>query len=271
MQMILQWLRQNSVDDLQHNISVIGEEINSAPNQMLIEEKAWILECVATESIWTIDLVMLLEHILSAGTQQISSNKNDNDTVQENTSEGECSLGRQQYSFILPSLSSFSYLFCSTKLGVDESYNNLEYYKDAFSKDEKRVNNLLDIAQKQKLPLLETSNISFEVLVDVISKEGVVAIVLVDNRILKYSTIHTSSYSGHYVVLCGISRDENDINYAQMQSPEENDNARRDFCMVLKNPGSWKEVEFVTPSIFEKAWRAKGTDEDVIFLAKHEL
>ena len=133
--------------------------------------------------------------------------------------------------------------------------------------------------------MLETSNLSIQVLVDIVSRKDVVAIVLLDNRILKYNnntndTTSSSSYSGHYVVLCGISRDEHDIRCALLKkmssssSSEENrdgdggDGDNSNFCMVVKNPGSWKQVEFITPSIFEMAWKAKGTDQDVIFIAK---
>ena len=158
-----------------------------------------------------------------------------------------------------------------------KTYNNIGYYKDAFTSDEIRVNNLFDIAEKQGLPLLETSttNLTLQVLADIVSRKGVVAIVLLDNRILKNESNEASTtYCGHYVILCGISRDDNDIKCAQLnavsveEEDAQNDDLNPDFCMILKNPGIYKQVEYVSPSVFDKARRAKGTDQDVIFIAK---
>ena len=126
-----------------------------------------------------------------------------------------------------------------------------------------------------------------EVLVDVVGRKNVVAIVLLDNRILTnisnatapIANTTTTSYSGHYAILCGISFDKNDIDYARLKSSspqhenenddDDDDDDRPEYVMVLKNPGTCRKTELVTPEIFEKAWRAKGTDEDVIFIAKH--
>jgi hypothetical protein len=291
--MVLQWARRaNNDTDLDNTFNAnAGEEVNTTlrineqsiatyDDDQLQIEKAWMVEFVETKSIWTIDLVMILQHIISEGIpSELSNNKQTANRSAE--SEEECSSqhGQQQQH-----ISSLSYLFCSTKFGVDETYHNLSYYEDAFSSDELRVRNLFGIAEKQCLPLLETSNLSIQVLVDIVSRKDAVAIVLLDNRILKYNnntndTTSSSSYAGHYVVLCGISRDERDIRCALLKkmsssSEEENrdggdgDGDNSNFCMVVKNPGSWSEVEFITPSIFEMAWKAKGTDQDVIFIAK---
>ncbi|KAL7526415.1 hypothetical protein ACHAXR_001474, partial [Thalassiosira sp. AJA248-18] len=272
-QMILPWLRQNNVENLLQRPH-ISEDVRSSTNVKDQEncEKDWMINFVATKSVWTIDLVVLLEHILSTNKKKIN--------IATDNREGRCVdrtrcvLGCQKQdcphqldSFSFPPLSSWSYLFCSTKFGVDESYNDLGYYKDAFSSDEQRVKKMFDIAEKQNLPLLQISHLSLEVLADIVARKGVVAIVLVDNRILRNNVSDASSYSGHYVVLCGISNEKNDIHYARINSPEDYD-ARHNFCMVVKNPGVWKQSEYVTPVRFEKAWRATGTDEDVIFLAK---
>jgi len=272
--MVLHWSSQNNGKDLQH--ITCNEEMSqwNRVEDQRITEKAWMVEYVATKSIWTIDLVILLDHILT-GAVKMSMDQNIDNRQSENI-EGARSLGGQLHNDYpyptspSPPQLSLSYLFCSVRFGVEESYHNLGYYKDAFSEDELRVKNRFDFARKQNLPLLETSHLTFEVLVDITSRRGVVAIVLLDNRVLRNAAISTGCYTGHYVVLCGISSDENDINCALMNTPDGND-ARPQFCMVVKNPGSSKIVELVTPSIFEKAWRAKGTDEDVVFLAKNEL
>ena len=255
--MILQWLREsnNNNEDKEHINA--DNECKAAIADHLRLEKNWLIEYVATESIWTIDLVMLLQHIISDGIN--SSN--------EEEEHSSTTINHEQYTF--------SYLFCSTKFGVDKTYNNIGYYKDTFTSDEIRVNNLFDIAEKQGLPLLETSttNLTLQVLANVVSRKGVVAIVLLDNRILKNESNEASTtYCGHYVILCGISRDENDIKCAQVNAASEEEvrnDDRFDFCLVLKNPGIYKQVEYVSPCVFDKARKAKGTDQDVIFIAKN--
>ena len=249
--MILQWLSESNKDK-EHINADNGCKAATADHLRL--EKNWLIEYVATESIWTIDLVMLLQHIISDGIN--SSNEEE---------EHSSTIMKEQYTF--------SYLFCSTKFGVDKTYSNIGYYKNAFTSDEIRVNNLFDIAEKQGLPLLETSNLTLQVLANIVSRKGVVAIVLLDNRILKNESNEASTYCGHYVILCGISRDKNDIKCAQLNavSVEEeevqNDSLQFDFCLVLKNPGTYKQVEYVSPCVFDKARTAKGTDQDIIFIA----
>lgn len=264
MQMILQWLSAD-VEDVVDDVDVINDSSYEAATDSIRQnitniETVWMIEFVATKSIWTIDLVMLLQHILSC-TPRISPNNTNIDTSNVND-ERECSISCQMH---LPQ--NFSYLFCSTNLGVEKSYSNLDYYQDAFQSDELRIQKLFNMAHGQNLPLLQTSHLELQVLVDVISHKDVVAIVLLDNVVLR--NLPSSEYSGHYVILCGISYDEDLIHYAQLNCPDENDNTPNDdFCIAIKNPGSWKHVEYITPSIFEKAWRARGTDEDVIFIAK---
>lgn len=285
-QMIFQWLKYGSIDDLEH-LHIGGDSQpstkNAAADQENTNEKTWMLDFVQTESIWTIDLLVLLQHVHSYTNNIINATRKEGTTDgrSESTDKTECvhsccqkqsTCPHQVDSFPLRQLaSSWSYLFCSTKFGVDESYTKLGYYKDAFASDEHRVKDLFDMAQKQNLPLLQTSHLSLEVLVEVVARKNVVAIVLLDNRILRdNNTSPTSSYSGHYVIVCGISTCENDVQYAQINDlSDREEDSNHNFCMVLKNPGVWKQTEYVTPSRFEKAWRATGTDEDVIFVAKH--
>ncbi|KAL7526545.1 hypothetical protein ACHAWF_001814 [Thalassiosira exigua] len=261
--MILLWLREGGNEGDQNGID---------ESKMLCKEnsaKDWMIDFVRTKSVWTIDLVVLLEHVLTCG----KTSENFHGTIPSLPGDGGQRHNNLQQlsSFGIAPIPSFSYLFCSTNFGVDESYNQLGYYKDAFSADELRVKHLFDISKQHKLPLLRTSHISLDVLVEIVSRKGVVAIVLVDNRVLRNDVLHICSYSGHYVVLCGISNDENDVNYARHNSHEDTRDDRHNYCMVLKNPGRSQQSEFVAASVFEKAWRAKGTDEDVIFIASHML
>lgn len=262
--MILPWLRQINTNNVQnvHKSEDVQSE-SDAVDEECDREKAWMIDFVATKSIWTIDLVMLLQHFLSSDRTSIDCTTKDDGRCPD---QHKCYCPHQLSKNSSSPIASWSYLFCSTKFEVDESYNTLGYYKDAFCSDEQRVKMLFDVAKKQQLPLLRTEHISLDVLVDIISRKDVVAIVLLDNKILRNND---SSYSGHYVILCGVSNDENDIECAQINSPEDDNSTKYQFCMVVKNPGLWKRIEYVSPSRFEKAWRATGTDEDVIFLAKH--
>jgi len=258
-----------------------GANTRNNKHQSESDEKAWMVQFVGTKSIWTIDLVFLLEHVLSGGaTVSDNNNNNQTDVVEEVCENEQCPPRLNSIHPFTPPLASPS----TSKFGVDESYNKLGYYQDKFTADERRVNSLFEKAHLEKLPLLQTSHLTMEVLVDLVGRKNVVAIVLLDNRILTNSNATapianttTASYSGHYVILCGISRGKNDIEYAlfkssppQHENDNDDDNDRPKYVMVLKNPGTCRKTELVTPEIFEKAWRAKGTDEDVIFIAKHD-
>ena len=233
-------------------------------NNDLLEDQKGMRERIGTESIWTIDLVSLLHHLLNTKQQQHKSDIANNKRTEPNSINAP-----------------LSYVFCSTKFRVEESYNLLGYYKDAYQDDLLRVERLFALAEQERMPLLKVSMMSLNFLVDFVSKKGCVAIVLIDNRVLvsqcsncndhildasDTSTINT--YSGHYVILCGISYDSNDVNYAKSHCLEDFV-GDENYCMVLKNPGSWKEQEFVSKKRFESAWRANGTDEDAILIHFH--
>eukprot|EP00554_Chaetoceros_debilis_P014215 CAMPEP_0194119388 /NCGR_PEP_ID=MMETSP0150-20130528/39169_1 /TAXON_ID=122233 /ORGANISM="Chaetoceros debilis, Strain MM31A-1" /LENGTH=422 /DNA_ID=CAMNT_0038811081 /DNA_START=502 /DNA_END=1770 /DNA_ORIENTATION=+ len=107
------------------------------------------------------------------------------------------------------------------------------------------------------------------------------------------------SFSGHYVILVGISRNPKDIasanglysyagqkaEHAEINGAEaigdEASNAEYegevkvdlssdsscDYCLIIKDPGSHKPTEFVMPELFDQARVADGTDRDIIFIA----
>lgn len=344
------------IDCVAKNLSAInnGSDVDAHSHE---GEKRWMIEYIGTESIWTIDLVMLLEFVLHGTNNDYDCRdgklfyKMNNITPQHDTEalhqRAESSIQTLSALESTPKISPkppnkalstkeyspASYLFCSTKLGVDSSYNKLGYYKEAFSSDELRVKRLFDVAKERKLPLMQVKrHLSLAVLVDLASRRDAVAVVLVDNRILMgvsrticgndggadmlscaenngvggynggsllegngfsdsttssfspeggsdidksrsiVSAVSTasinSSYAGHYVILCGVSRDEKHVREARNRLPDDGDD-KSNYCMVLKNPGIWKEIEYVTPARFEKSWRANGTDEDVIFISNN--
>lgn len=86
--MILAWLRdEDNVNEVSKN-------------------REWMLESLGTKSIWTIDLIVLLNNMCQA--------------------EGW----------------NFSLLFCSKTLGVDREHRSLHYYEKAFGKDQIRIDRL---------------------------------------------------------------------------------------------------------------------------------
>ena len=109
------------------------------------------------------------------------------------------------------------------------------------------------------------ARIGLDLLVDVIAREECIAMVLIDNAVLKRSG---GDYAGHYVLLVGISTDTEDIAQAEACCGKEEDPPSTPYCLVVKNPNWPESITFVTPTRFEEAWRANGTDEDVILIAK---
>lgn len=300
--MVMRWLREGGNTTHRPEISDQYGGTASLTHRELLE-RSWMIDSVDTESVWTIDLVILLEHILGRETREGLEFPGGN-------------LG--DWSGV-----SASYLFCSTKLGVDESYNRLGYYKHAFQNDEVRVTNRFQLAKELGLPTLCVTRLDLSAVVDVVSRPNCIAIVLVDNVVLlnpqadsktaqhqtelanghSDASLHVgveaemcgdainlvpsdvtelepqgvphnhevpsqqstedSSYAGHYVVLCGVSSEPAEVAYAEGKR----EGLGSSFCMVIKNPSSRKPTDFVTPAHFERAWRANGTDDDIIFIA----
>lgn len=266
--MVLRWQRQGVMEFEKDTRKLTPAEMR---------ERDWMLQTVGTESVWTIDLVLLLEKLIR-----------------------------------LHEAGTISYLFCSTNMGVNISYNGLGYYQNAFQRDEVRVKQRFTESRTMGLPTLCVHHLGLKEVVDVVSNENCVAIVLLDNYILlrkgrssgqshgvesnlsqgnnqnlpqgrdekdphatgkKQQTtledddaLNLDTYAGHYVVLCGISFNPVDVALAEKNDDERSEN---DYCMVIKNPATCNEVDYITPGLFERSWRATGTDEDLVFVAKH--
>jgi len=205
------------------------------------EQRDWMLKQAGTQSIWTIDLVWILY----------------------------CLKKQQRLKFLSLPLS-FSYLLCSQTLSVNEDLSDYSYYRDAFSQDRIRVQKRFAAANELQLPVFQTSHLSLEQVTDCIRRNNCIAIALVDNKRLIGNT--NQPYCGHYIVLAGISCNESDIEEAkQKEGPSlfVLGEAETRSCLVVKNPGSTESVSYFTLRHFERAWRAKGTDEDIIFIAKN--
>lgn len=121
--------------------------------------------------------------------------------------------------------------------------------------------------------MLELDHLSLDQVIDLISHEDTVAIVLLDNSILSKKSFSDSSniddcaesFTGHYVILCGICFEQEKIKIAKEQENDSFDN-ESEYCMVIVNPGNDQAMEYIMPSHLDRSWRAKGTDQDIIFL-----
>ena len=237
-QMVLRWLRPSRYSQIDECIPLSFDEIS---------ERKWIIDACESQSIWTIDIIIILQRLFDEELRQsfdfpLSGSDNGDDGWED-----------------------ARYLYLSKRFGVDETYKTYGYYRDAFERDESRVMKRFVLAKELNLPMCETQ-IDLETLVDVISRDQCIAMVLIDNAVLKRSG---DDYAGHYVLLVGISTDNQDIAQAESYCGKEVDpSSSIPHCLVIKNPNRPECISFVTPSLFEKAWKADGTDQDLILIAK---
>ena len=226
--MILRWLR-NPRDYPTDSTLTFAE----------LEERTCMLEEIGTHSIWTADLILLMDELVR-------------------NQPHEC-----------------RYIFCSKTLDVDHLHSDIGYYRAAFDDDRVRVTTKFEQLKRLGSAMLRFSNLPTERVLDIVSQETCVAIVLIDHYILlSYKAVKNTdghaekdTYIGHYVILCGISRCVEDIQHAQ--SLDGHSNGKETCCLVLMNPGMTNpSTMFVTLDRFEKAWRANGTDDDIIFITK---
>ena len=185
-----------------------------------------LLQEIATQSVWTVDLVWLLhKHIDQRG------------------------LGLR-------------FLFSSWELQVNTSLLQFDYYKAAFRSDRERVNAIFDRLRQQELPVIQQRNLSLKRIIQLIRLPNCIAIALVDNSILLERFGKPKQYTGHYIMLLGISRDISGLD------------TDHDICLVTENPGKkasyYSDSYRISLELFERAWRAPGTDEDIVFLVKTE-
>lgn len=272
--MIAQWLRN---DD---NYQARWEEAETIRNNHQVDklDRKNILSAIATESIWTSDLMI-----------QLQSWKTNHKTS-------------SWWSFFPwfsgESTSNLAFVLASKQImGADESYRDFQYYQNAFEVDKSRVASTFHHLREKNVPMLQTATnknegkgLSISTVIEIVEQEDCLAIVLLDNNILLQGTTdqvnHVDDngnetdcrpYSGHYVILCGTSKDPKHVEIAksceETTSCEEATGSVENFCFVLCNPDpccnrDGSNYTFVTPHRLELCWRADGTDEDIIFLRK---
>ncbi len=86
-----------------------------------------------------------------------------------------------------------------------------------------------------------------------IERHDCMAIALVDHAVLLNQT--TGPYVGHYIVLAGIDTTHD---------------TDEDDTLVVYNPAMDTVLTQISLDTFERAWRAQGTDEDIVFVFSTE-
>lgn len=302
MQMIFNWLEEVEDKDIVGGSgSGSGGDFESLtpdnmPPEQRIRRKA-ILDAINTQSVWTVDLVLLLDRYIKGNKNllHVAQHRQPNDYTDNDVNTD----------------TDTSYLFCSTSaLRVNENLHNYAYYEKDYNEDKIRVNRIFEVIQKEKLPVFQlqqpkqgdgggcdcednstSSNnvgLTMSEVIRLISKPNCIALALVDNSILKPKERTTtgdgggagghghehnnngcndddSTYAGHYIILTGA----NSINVDETKFDDEHDEMHRQQRLVIVNPASSEPTSLISYDHFERAWRASGTDEDIIFICKH--
>jgi hypothetical protein len=227
----------------------------SIPENHDVVDRSDMLKLAATQSIWTIDLVWILHHVQNR----------------------------------VPHYS-FRYLFCSQRFEASDEWSNMKYYQDAFPTDQARVSRRFREARLM-VPMLEIA-LSIAQLIQLIREPHCIAIALVDMTMLRGNTAvcsdslpipnndtpKSSSYIGHYVLVSGVCRDPEAVHHARrncaqssssLSSSESWNDSENEEVLIVLDPGVDQSISYYTVSHFEMAWKAQGTDQDVIFIVKN--
>lgn len=152
--------------------------------------------------------------------------------------------------------------YFTTTFGANQSHLGKEYYK-CFNADETRVNEKFANASSCGIPI-EIMSVSHQFLQEHLANHG--NIILLTNASLLYCDLCKSnklsmelrsclglkpSYMGHYIILCGYDQ--------------------RIQKFLYRNPAFKDKVCFMSFDSIDKARKASGTDEDIIFLYDKQL
>lgn len=153
--------------------------------------------------------------------------------------------------------------FVTKSLWPNPEWKQLAYYQPAYAQDCPRVTQRVWEMQQQQqqasnVSLLQrNSSLSLNVVKELVQRDDCVAMALVDHSILvllllmNHQQPSTGHYVGHYIVLTGIVQDD---------TTDHND------FFVVHNPATDEAPTYVSMETFERAWRAHGTDEDIVFV-----
>ncbi|XP_071744103.1 uncharacterized protein [Lepeophtheirus salmonis] len=138
------------------------------------------------------------------------------------------------------------FLYTTITKGVDPSYSEEAYYNKVLQKDTERVLRRFDEAERNCISIQERS-ISLSEILTHLAKAGPI-IVLVNSNELKSSTnsIEVAHYQGHYILVVGYDLKKKTI--------------------YFQDPSFKQSGNVASFAQFEKARKAYGTDEDIVFI-----
>lgn len=143
-------------------------------------------------------------------------------------------------------------------IGCSSNYEHHPYYENLIEKDRERVNQLF----QTEASYVQMGTVDWETIKKHLLEHRTPCLVLVDanqlgccackknlfNRLIdRFLPTFYSSYQGHYIIVIGFVQDEKE-EYVRYVDPGERDA----FCTI-------------TREIFDRARKAFGTDEDIIF------
>ena len=149
-------------------------------------------------------------------------------------------------------------LFCTVTVGVDKGYSAQSFYKDRFSADELRVNNLFSDVKTCGVAMEKRSVELDDIILHL--KRRQLLIVLIDWNHLNCKWCPSSrcfaavsclgkcitAYQGHFILVCGYNS--------------------KDKLIYYKNPSFGVSLCCCSMKTFDIARKSYGTDEDLVFV-----
>lgn len=255
-----------------------------------------ILKSIPTRSVWSADLVRLLDQRLFADTPL--NDDGDDDPTDAHTSLPNSGNPKGRY------------LFCSQTLSVNDELDSFAYYQSTFESDRIRVDAAFQWLKDQRgKSLIQRPCLPLRDVVELLLRPDCVALVLVDNAILtglrradelehvddgmtpRDETPNNASsgagsddvsqpgvaksnsaivYMGHYILLTGIvAAPKAYVCESDSDDADEGDeNDDEPFMFQAHNPSLDFGPVLLPPKLLDDARRAPGTDHDVIFIVK---
>lgn len=139
-----------------------------------------------------------------------------------------------------------AFVWCSTCIGINPDWQRLDYYKTHFTDDCVRIQKQIE-PQLQQHRCVQT-DLALQRIVEWVQVSNCVVMALVDHSVLLGHD--EGVFTGHYIVLVGVEEEPPSF--------------------VVHNPTK-NCRDTITMALFERAWRADGTDQDVVVIVKPEV
>jgi hypothetical protein len=137
------------------------------------------------------------------------------------------------------------FAFCTSTVGVKETYRLIDFYKKELDSDAVRVNRLFKEASANGVNVVHRT-LSSNSIRDLLLSGQVVIIMLIDLSHLK-KDMDSEVYRGHFILLCGYRHETAEFAY---QDPASADG----------------HVCFVKVDTLDTARKSEGTDEDLLII-----